>query len=157
MCPYTSVRLSLVGVWVMAEIRALGDIVDKWTTVTPQRTADYEKGVKSPRADWEASTVAANAAWKEGVSKASTADRFATGVKKAGSAAWSKGAQTKGVQRWGPGVQLAGGKYGDGFAPYHQAIGGLTLPVRFARGDARNYQRVEAVGKALRAVKEKQG
>lgn len=141
----------------MAFIRTVDLIARKWATVTPQRSADYEAGVKAPRASWSRQAVAALDAWKAGVQAAIAANSFSKGVAKAGDSAWLEGATTKGVQRWGPGVALSEGKYQTGFAPYQRAIAGVTLPPRYARRDPRNLARVSAIVDALKKVKEAGG
>jgi hypothetical protein len=138
----------------MAFIRGVDLIAAKWASVTPMRTADYESGVKAPRTSWARAAGAASEAWKAGVQAAVAANSFGKGVAKAGDAAWAEGASTKGVQRWGPGVQLSVGKYQTGFAPYQAAIARVTLPPRFARRDPRNLLRVTAIVDALKAAKE---
>lgn len=138
----------------MAAIRTVDAIASKWATVTPQRSADYEAGVRDPKTDWAQATRAANDAWKAGIAAAVSKDRFAKGVARSGTAAWQSGSVEKGVPRWGPGVQLAEDKYAAGFAPYREAIARVTLPPRFARRDPRNLLRVAAIVDALRKVKE---
>ncbi len=140
----------------MAEIRDVGAIASKWAKVTPERTADYEAGVQSPRKDWARAAGAAADAWKGGVQAAIANNSFSKGVAKAGSAAWQEGATTKGVSRWGQGVGLAQDKYQTGFAPYVESIKRLTLPPRFARRDPRNLARVQAVVEAMVATKKAQ-
>lgn len=137
----------------MAVIRSISDISKKWATVTPQRAPEYEAGVKAPRADWAQATAAANDAWKTGVQQAATADRFKSGVTKAGTDRWRKGAIDKGTARYGPGVQVAQSDYEKGFAPYRDTIERTTLPPRYARRDPRNLERVRAVVTALAATK----
>ncbi len=141
----------------MAAIKSLGATSKKWAEVTPQRAGQYAEGVQAPKSDWAKNAEGANAAWKEGVSKASQADRFAKGVRAAGTGRWQEGAIGKGVQRFGPGVALAAPRYESGFAPYHRAIEALTLPPRFARRDPRNLERVKAVVAAMVATKERGG
>jgi len=133
----------------MADIRTNAEIAAKWARVTPQRTADYERGVTQPRKDWAAATGASNQAWKDGVQSAVAADRFAKGVRAAGTSKWQEGAVNKGVPRWGPGVQIGESAYATGFQPYRDAIERVTLPPRFARRDPRNLLRVNAVVDAL--------
>lgn len=137
----------------MAEIRAVDRIAAKWATVTPQRTADYEAGVREPRKDWARSTLAAADAWKGGIQAAIAAGSFGKGVTRAGTGRWQEGAVTKGVARWGPGVQLAQDRYATGFAPYREAIARVQLPPRFARRDPRNLDRVRAIVEALSKAK----
>lgn len=137
----------------MANIRTIDEIGSKWATVTPQRSGDFEAGVRSPKNDWAKGATDANAAWKEGVSKAVTGDRFVKGIAKAGTATWQDATLQKGVSRWGPGVQLAQGKYEANFAPYREAIARVQLPPRFAKRDPRNLERVKAIVDALVKVK----
>ena len=138
----------------MAFIRSIEQIAKKFATVTPGRSEDYRIGVENPRTDWATATANAENAYQDGVQKAITQKRFGKGVKAAGTAAWQTGAITKGVSRWGPGVQLAQDKYARNFAPYRDVIERTQLPPRFARRDPRNLDRVKAIVGALSAAKE---
>lgn len=137
----------------MANIKDSSAIAEKWARVTPQRTEDYEKGVKNPLKDWKASTLAAADAQAKGIQQAITEKRFEKGVSAAGTDKWQARAASKGVDRWGPGVQVARSDYEQGFAPYAQKIASTSLPPRFPKGDPRNLERVAAIAKALRSVK----
>jgi len=141
----------------MAEIRAVDWIAKKWATVTPQRSPDYEAGVRDPRRDWQRSTLAGTEAYKSGIQAAIGKGSFEKGVAKAGTGRWQDGAVNKGVARWGPGVALAQSAFERGFAPYQAAIKGVNLPPRYARRDPRNLLRVNAVVAAMVKVKEAQG
>ena len=135
------------------DIKPLNAIGDKWTTVTPGRTDDYQKGVNSPRRSWAQAAADAEQNYQDGVSQAAAEGRFGKGVQKAGDSAWKSGALTKGVSRWPQGVRLAGAKYQSGFAPYHSVIASKTLSPRGPKGDPRNYQRVQEIGEALHEAK----
>lgn len=137
----------------MADIKSPSLIAKKWARVTPQRTEDYQSGVKSPRRDWQQATQAAADAYAKGIQSAITDKRFEKGVAEAGSQKWQAKASTKGVDRWGPGVQVAESDYQKGFAPYAEAIASTSLPPRYPKGDPRNVERVAAIAKALRAKK----
>ncbi len=138
----------------MAFIRSIEHIANKWATVTPGRTADYEAGVSNPRRDWGVATAAAEGAYEAGVTQAIAKKRFGKGVKAAGTEKWQRGAIEKGTARWGPGVAIAQDLYGRNFAPYRDAIERVTLPPRYAKRDPRNLARVKAVVDALIAAKE---
>ncbi|MFQ5591971.1 MAG: hypothetical protein ACE5HE_12465 [Phycisphaerae bacterium] len=140
----------------MAAIRTVDQIAQKWATVTPQRVADYENGVREPRTDWKNATVAAKEAWKGGIEQAIRNGTFAKGVERAGTTKWQDGALTKGVTRWGPGVALGQDAYQTGFAPFRDAISRVVLPARFPRRDPRNLERVKAITDALAKVKSSQ-
>lgn len=135
----------------MPEIKSASAIAEKWSRVTPQRTADYEQGVRNPKKDWEQSTLAAADRQAEGVQQAIAEGRFEKGVSKAGTSKWQKGATEKGPQRWSQGVQISADEYEAGFAPFRDVIEQTTLPPRFAAGDPRNIERTKAMAEALHA------
>jgi hypothetical protein len=137
----------------MAEIADAGSIAEKWARVTPGRSEDYKRGIASPRRDWAKATAAANASWKAGVQDSIGRDAFLKGVNAAGVATWQDAALSKGVERWGPGVQGAQAKFERNFAPYVAALKALVLPTRYARRDPRNMARVNAVVDAMIKVK----
>lgn len=138
------------------DVKDLGSISRKFSTVTPQRSGEYEAGVKNPRRDWAQATAAAEDSYKTGVTQAAASGRFGKGVRRAGTAKQQKGALEKGVARFGPGVSLAQPAFESGFGPYHQVIASTVLPPRFARRDPRNLARVAAVATALGKAKESQ-
>ena len=133
----------------MAEIKALSNIRDKWTRVTPMRTEDYKLGIQNPRRDWEAETMASKDNWKAGIDAAAAKDLFAKGVAAAGTKKWKDKALKKGPGRFAEGVYIAGPDYEKGFAPYHAAIEAVDLGPRFPRRDPRNIERVKRVVDAL--------
>ena len=138
----------------MAQIKDLNQIAQKFATVTPSRSGEYESGVKNPKRDWAQATAAAEDAYKIGVTAAANQGRFGKGVRSAGTGKWQDGAVKKGAARFATGVAMAEGAYKDGFAPYHQVIASTTLPPRKARRDPSNLQRVQAIVQALSRAKE---
>lgn len=141
----------------MAAIRDIGEIADKWATVTPQRVDEYAKGVAQPRKDWKTATAAASDVYKGAMQTVISQDLFKKGVARSSTEEWQSGAIGKGAQRWGPGVQLAQGKYATGFGPFRDAIAAVNLPQRFARRDPRNLARVKAIVDAMIRTKTGQG
>lgn len=133
----------------MANIKDPAAIAAKWSRVTPQRSEDYQAGIQSPRQDWQQATQQSETVYKQAVTEAAAQGRFGKGVAKAGSQKWQLGALNKGVQRWGPGVQVAQADYAAGFAPYAQTIQSTALPPRYAKGDIRNLERTKAITTAL--------
>ncbi len=129
------------------------NFAEKWARVTPQRTEDYAQGIQNPREDWEKATSGAAKNYAEGVTKGIQDDRFAKGVRKAGTAKWQRKSIEVGAQRFGPGVQAAVSDYQQGFAPFAAVIEATTLPKRFAKGDPRNIERVKVIAAALREAK----
>jgi hypothetical protein len=139
----------------MPAVKAIGLIAEKWSRVTPQRSADYESGVRNPARDWAKNTAEAKGAYNEGVQKAITGDRFSKGVLKAGTEKWKRKAIEVGPARFSQGVSVAAPDFEKGFAPYREAIEKTVLPPRFAKGDPRNIDRVRVMAGALADVKRK--
>ena len=137
----------------MISIRPVSEIARKWTSVTPGRSEEYRRGVEAPLRDWEKETVEAAGAYKAGVTASMGRDGFAKGVKRAGTAKWSRKVKDVGVSRWPVGVSVAGPDYEAGFAPYADTISKITLPPKGPKGDPRNLERVSVIAKALHAKK----
>ncbi len=131
------------------EVPSASETARKWAEVTPGRSAYYEAGVRSPAYDWETRTLAAKSAYKAAISAADIGERFAGGVKAAGSEKWARKAIDLGVPRFGPGVRAATEDFSSGIAPYLEELGRIDLPERAPRGDPANLRRVEAVATAL--------
>lgn len=137
----------------MPKVKSLSRIAEKYTTVTPQRADEYARGVQETEKDWAGNTAAANDSWKSGVTQAATQNRFAAGVKAAGTSKWKEKTLSKGPDRYRQGVSLAGDDYARGFAPYRDVLENLTLPARKETGNSANYERVRVVGEALHKKK----
>lgn len=139
----------------MAKIRTLAEIQGKWSTVTPQRSAQFAEGVANPLNSWAAGAKAAEGNFEQGIQRAIAGKFYGKGVTAAGDDRWKTKTTELGVARWAPGVAAAGSEFSEGFAPYRDVIAGVNLPPRFPRGDERNYLRVAAIGKALADKKRK--
>ncbi|KKN33014.1 hypothetical protein LCGC14_0807830 [marine sediment metagenome] len=137
----------------MVAIRSSREIAEKWSTVTPTRSAFYESGVRSPKKDWARTTLAAEQVYKDAVTKAAQEGRFGKGVQKAGTEKWQRKAIEVGAGRWGPGVAIAAPDFEAGFSPFRDAIEKVVLKPRYPKGDPRNYERVKQIGDALHALK----
>jgi len=135
------------------EIMSLANIVSKWTRRVAVSAEDYEAGVRSPRKDWESETAAAESRWADAIREVIAKGLWLAGVRKAGTAKWKEKTLALGVPRWPTGVAAAVDDFREGYAPYHDVLVGLTLPPRYARGDSRNYARVQFIGTALRKRK----
>lgn len=135
----------------MPKIR--GNTAEKWSRRTASATQEYTEGVQNPRTPWKAATQAAAANHTAGIQQAITNQSFAKGVAATPDGKWAEKALAKGAGRFGPGAQEAQADYEKGFAPYKSVIENTVLPPRGAKGDPKNYQRVIAMGQALRAKK----
>jgi len=137
----------------MVAIRSSREISEKWSSVTPTRTAFYEAGVRAPKKDWARATSGAESTYKTAVINAANEGRFGKGVQKAGTEKWQRKSIDIGAGRWGPGVSVAAPDFESGFSPFRDAIEKVTLKPRFPKGDPRNYERVAQIGNALHALK----
>lgn len=138
----------------MAAIKPMEQASDKWTRRAAVAGEDYRQGVNNPRVPWDQASVAADGNYRQGVTAAANAGRYAGGVRRAGVERWRNAATQKGPQRFAEGVALATGEWQRGFQPYHTAISNLTLPPRGPAGSPQNLQRVSTVATALRAVRD---
>jgi len=135
----------------MPKVRA--NAGSRWARKAAGASEDYASGVQSPRADWQASTLAAAPAQAAGVQAAIARGSFARGVQAAGTAKWQSRAVKLGTSRFAQGVSEGVSDYEKGVAPFLQVIEGVTLPPRGPKGDPRNLERVKAIATALRAKK----
>jgi hypothetical protein len=129
--------------------KALADVVQKFTDVTPGRSAYYERGAVGAGSEWEKNTTAAKASYKAAVSASNIDSMFAGGVKKAGAAKFDRKVKDVGVARFGPGVTAAAPDYASGMAPMLETLAATTLPARAPRGSDSNLERVRTIATAL--------
>ncbi len=137
----------------MPPIRDISSIAEKWGTVTPQRTDQYQQGVQNPKRSWSAGAKAAESTYKQAVVEAANAGRYGIGVSAAGDSTWQKGALELGVGRFASGVQAGQSKYQERFSKYASVIASTTLPPGGVRGSPANIQRVAVMAAALRKAK----
>ncbi len=128
-------------------------IAEKWARVTPDRTQDYEDGVRSPSKDWEKETTDAEPRYEAGIKLAMARKAFGKGVRAVGTAKQKSASILKGIPRWPEGVRGAEADMRSGMEPVVSTLEALTLPERFPTGDPRNIKRVEAIQQALHKMK----
>ncbi len=133
----------------MAGIRSLAFIVEKYRRVTPGKAKEFEEGLKAPKEQWEAETIASEEAWEAGITDAIARGAFAGGVAAAGQAHYVDMAVRKGAPRFRQGVEIGLPRYQKNFAPFRDVIAGVDLPPRRAKGDPGNLERVAVIAAAL--------
>jgi hypothetical protein len=126
---------------------------NKWARRAGAATEDFKSGVENPRTDWAAATIAAAPSQAAGVQAAIASGRFQKAVAKSGTAKWKDKTMGKGADRFASGVAAAQTDYEQGIAPYTEVLNSVSLPARGAKGDPKNYDRVKAIGEALRKKK----
>ena len=125
----------------------------RWKNNASTATEAFKTGVSSPRKSWSVATKAAEKAWGDGVTLAVSQKRFASGVTKAGDSKWAERTLSVGADRFASGVNASMANYEEGVAPYIQVLENATYPERYAKGDPRNFKRVEYICNALRKKK----
>jgi hypothetical protein len=134
-------------------VPSVASVAQKWARRAASASGEYESGVKGTQRSWATAAKAAENNYKTGVTAAANAGRFGKGIDRAGDAKWKKGAVEKGPARYAQGVGVGEGDYSGAVAPYLEAISRVDLPPRGPAGSEGNYNRVAAVGKALRQLK----
>ncbi len=129
------------------------DIASKWGRVTPERSIDYEKGVRNPLRDWATETKAAETRYEDGIKAAIARKAFGKGVDRVGTAKHQAKTIMKGIPRWPEGVRLAEPDMRAGMEPVVKALEGITLPQRYPTGDPRNIERVRIIQTTLHKLK----
>jgi len=134
-------------------VPSAADIARKWARVTPERSEDYEIGVKNPKKDWADETAGAEDRYEEGIKASIQNKSFSKGVKRVGTAKQKSKSITKGIPRWPEGVRGAEGDMRAGMENVVRILEGITLPKRYATGDPRNIDRVKVIQQALHKLK----
>jgi predicted RecA/RadA family phage recombinase len=127
-------------------------VAQKWARRAGNAGEEYAEGVRTTPKSWATAAKAAENNYKTGVTQAATAGRYGKGVDRVGDAKWKKNAAEKGPARFSQGVAVAEQDYSAQVGPYLEAIGRTDLPPRGPAGSEANYNRVSAIGKALRQL-----
>ncbi|MBA7531173.1 hypothetical protein ES705_23384 [subsurface metagenome] len=128
-------------------------IAEKWARVTPERSQDYEDGVRNPKKDWADETAGAEDRYEEGIKAAIQRKAFSSGVRRVGTSKQKSKTILKGIPRWPEGVRGAEGDMKAGMESVVKALEAITLPKRYATGDPRNIERVKVIQQALHKLK----
>jgi hypothetical protein len=125
----------------------------KFVTRAQAAGPDYANGVNNAGAKWATNTKASADAWQQGVTQAAASGRFASGVTQNTMNKFQTRASGVGAQRYPQGVAGSADAWQANTTPFLNVIASLNLPARQPKGSPANYQRVQAVGDALRAKK----
>jgi hypothetical protein len=131
----------------------VGRVAQKWARRASAASGDYADGVQNTTRSWQAAAQAAEKNYQAGVQQAAAAGRFGKGVARVGDSKWKKRAVEVGPARYSQGVSIAEQDYSAQVAPFLEVIGRTDLPPRGPAGSDGNFQRVMAIGKALRQLK----
>jgi len=134
-------------------VKSRSAAADKWERRAGSAGQEYKQGVETTGKDWEASSKAAEPAYKLGVTEAANAGRYGTGVAKAGNQKWRANASALGPDRFASGVAQAKPAYTAGIGPVLAALSAVDLTARGPVGSAGNLGRVTSVVNALRMLR----
>jgi len=133
------------------KVKSVTVAAEKWTANAARAADDYASEAQAASGLWETQTLANKDNYHKAITAAGIADRFVGGVKRAGAAKYARKIVDVAKDRFAPGIHAARQDYIERVTPFLETIAALTLPKRGPRGDPANYNRVEAVGKALSA------
>ncbi len=135
------------------KVMPIAEVASKWDRRASSAGPEYETGIRNPRGDWAASSIASKASWQQAITAAAGRDAFAKGVTAAGNTRWQEKAISKGPARYGDGVSKGVPDYAKNVAPYLDLIARTDLPPRGPAGSAANLNRMQAIPLALAALK----
>jgi len=133
--------------------KSAAEIARSFVKYAPGRSDEFEAGVRNPDRDWANETAAAEENYETGVVAAIKRKAFGKGVKKCGTDK-QKSQTIKNIPRWAEGIEGAEENMRVAMEPVVAVLQATTLPKKWPKGDKRNYDRVVAVGTALRKAKE---
>ena len=137
----------------MAEIKSMERIKANFKSGTAGASNRYKEGVMAPRVSWKEATLAASELQKQAMTDALARDAVRKGIERVSAEKQKTRASILGPARYAQGTAAAVEDYGSGFAPFREVIKNTTLPPRGPKGSPENYQRVQAMGEALRTAK----
>ena len=126
---------------------------EKFARRTSQAGPDYEAGIRNPRRPWRSATLAAQDTYKVAMTDALARNAFGSGVSRASDDDWQSQAIELGAARYAPGASAAQGKYQAAMEPVLSVIQRTELGPKYAKGDPRNYSRVQKLGDALHKLR----
>jgi len=136
---------------VAIEVKPLDQSAEKFQTNAQGASTRYGTNTANAAERWHSRALASTQTFTQAIASGNLPKLWARGIQRAGAAKYRAKVEAHGESRYSSGVGTAGDDWQAGFTPYAQTLAGLTLPARRPRGDAANYQRVQAVGSALHA------
>ena len=136
-------------------MKSAQSVVKKFIERAGNAVGDYVKGAKDTTKDQAARAIAAIPRMKTALIAAIDRGAVEKGLQKSGKAGWLRGVETKGEDRFGPGVAESGPKYAANSGKFDTARNVSENMPTGQKGSATNIAKVTAVVNALR--KEKTG
>lgn len=127
------------------KVKDITTTVNKWTSVTPARSADYVAAAKVAGDDWEKNALAAAASFRAAVTAGNIDKMYTGGIRRVGADKYNRKVEAVGQGRFSEGITAGAPDYEKGVSPYLDLMRGITLPERQPRGSEANLARVRAI------------
>jgi hypothetical protein len=136
----------------MPAVKDLTSAAQKWSRNAGAAATEFAANAQGAADKWGRNTQASGGNFRQAISAGNIQAKFERGVSKAAQLGkFARKLASVGAGRYSEGVGGAQQDWSTGFEPYHGVLQTISLPPRAPRGDARNYERVKAVGQALNA------
>ena len=136
----------------MAAIKDLTSAAQKWSRNAGAASTEFAANAQGAADKWARAAQGAGGNFRQAISAGNIQAKFERGVAKAAQMGrFARKLAAVGAGRYSEGVGSAQQDWSAGFEPYHGVLQTISLPPRAPRGDARNYERVKAIGQALNA------
>lgn len=136
----------------MPPIKDLTSSAQKWSRNAGAASTEFAANAQANADKWGRNTQASGGNFRQAISAGNIQAKFERGVARAAQLGrFARKLAAVGAGRFAEGVGTAQQDWSTGFEPYHGVLQTVTLPPRAPRGDARNYERVKAIGSALNA------
>ena len=129
------------------------DSVKKFIERAAVAGEDYVKGVRETSKDQSARAIAAKEIYKQALTASFSRDSYAKGLGKSGKAGHLAGVESKGKDRFGPGLAVSGPKYVAESGRFDVARNSSANMPTGLKGSPTNLAKVAKVVAELRAVK----
>lgn len=114
----------------------------------------YASGVQGKGSAWEQGAKAGANNYQAGIQRALSEGSYSKGVSRAGGSRYDQGVNTKGVNNWPTGMQLAEDRYVEGVQPFTGLWDSALATPRGPKGSPANLKRMqENVDRFMKAKK----
>lgn len=134
------------------DVKPIEVITERYSAASGM-TDRYVQGVETTTKNWQAETLKAEAAWKQGTAEAAAKGLFRKGVGRVTNEEWRSKAVLLGGERYSGGIEAGKEKYAREIQPFLNVLKGISLKPRGPRGAAGNYERVKQIGTALHTAR----
>lgn len=136
----------------MPKVKDLTASAQKYSRNAGAAATEFAANAQAAADSWGTNTRSAGGNFRQAITAGNIQAKFEKGVARAIQLGrFARKLAAVGSSRYSEGVGAAQSDWAQGFEPYQTALSTVTLPPRAPRGDARNYERVKAIGQTLNA------